>query len=69
VRSRHDLDMLTGVCREACGVAGDHAHRRAAVDESLEHLAADLAGGSGDNDHVASQTRAVADLKDRSDQR
>ncbi|GAA0490180.1 hypothetical protein GCM10010167_55400 [Paractinoplanes deccanensis] len=60
-----DLDPAGDAGSEAGGVAGDDAHRRARVEQVLDHLATDLAGGSRNNDHASSQRGRGAKRKDQ----
>jgi hypothetical protein len=54
VRASHDLDTLAGVGWDAGRGAGDDAERLAAVEQVLEDLVANEAGGGGDDDHRSS---------------
>ena len=51
VGSLHDVDALAQVSGEAGGVACDHADGRVTSEDVVEDLAADEAGGCGDEDH------------------
>lgn len=51
VRSLHDLDALARLRGKPGGIAHDHADGLSAVEDVVEDLVADLAGGSGDDDH------------------
>src|SRR6266566_1999627 len=51
VRSLHDLNALAGVCGKEGGIACDHADRLVALEQVVQHLMADQASGSSDDDH------------------
>ena len=66
MRSRYDVSPLTNRSGQAGGVPGDDPNRGIAIEQALQDLVADEAGGCGDNDHVLSQCRLPTDAKDRS---
>ncbi len=53
VRPRHDLDTLAHLRGKTGRVTHDHPDRLAAAEDVAQDLAADQAGGRGDDDHVA----------------
>jgi hypothetical protein len=53
VRALHDVDPVAGMRWEVRGVAHDHADRLLTTKNVLEHLAADGAGGRGNDDHAS----------------
>jgi len=54
VRALDDIETLADVGRESRRVAGDDAELFAAVEQVVENLVADEAGGSGDDDDRSS---------------
>ena len=51
VRALDNVKVLADPGRELRRVAGDDPELFAAIEQVAEHLAADLAGGGGDDDH------------------
>ena len=51
MRALDDVEVLPDVGRDAGRVAGDDAELFVAIQQVVEDLAADLAGGGGDDDH------------------
>ncbi len=51
VRALDNLEVLADLGRELGRIAGDDPELFAAVEQVTEHLAADLVGGGGDDDH------------------
>ena len=52
-----DVEVLADAGRELRRIAGDDPELFAALEQVAEHLAADLAGGGGDDDHGNLQCR------------
>src|SRR5690606_28628095 len=53
VRALDDLDPVADALVEVRGVADDHANGAALFEQPVDELAADPAGGCGDDDHVS----------------
>ncbi len=52
-----DVEVLADADRELWRIAGDDPELFAALEQVAEHLAADLAGAGGDDDHGNLQCR------------
>jgi hypothetical protein len=62
MRAFDDVDVFTDAGRESRWLAGDHPQRLSAVEQPVENLVADEAGGSSEDDHRSSFDPSIAML-------